>query len=644
MPLVTASHVVMHFGGPTLLEDVTLAVESGARIGLIGRNGTGKSTLLKLFLGQLDPTGGAVIRQRGTRIAYQSQELTYTPGNTVLEEMRAAFADEAEREVAIRHLEERLGSEPPQEERDRILARYERLTAERDSRGLYDLDRQIETLLVSLGFPEHALDQAVDGFSGGERNIIGLARVLLAEPDLMLLDEPSNHLDIAGVEWFIRFLRRTSAAFVMVSHDRHLLDTVVDEIWELDRRRVNRWTGNYGDFVRQKEEALALQERHFQVQQAQIKRLEFQARRYRDMANAYDDPKQAKRAKAMRKRIEQMDKVEAPIRSDRRFHARLTGGSRHGRIALTIDGFSFAYGDRPIFNDAELEIEYGDRVCLVGPNGSGKTTLFRAILDQGGWENPTLRLGKSVRVGEYRQLHDALDHDAPMLDFVMSTTGLLRTPAANLLHRFLFSREDLSRPIGTLSGGEKSRIQLVRLVHEQVNFLLLDEPTNHLDIEACEVLEEMLDEFEGTLLVISHDRYFLDRLVNRVVEVRDRKLNYYRLSFADWWTREFLPRGEVRKGALEDRGPGPADKEQAREIYEGRRAGQREERRRVSRIKKLEERIAELEAREKELEVLVEAGYAGGGDLEATDRLAAEFEAVREELPRLLEEWESIAQ
>ncbi len=634
----------MHFGGPTLLEDVTVAVESGARIGLIGRNGTGKSTLLKLFLGQLNPTAGAVTRQRGTRIAYQAQELDHTPGNTVLEEMRAAFADLAEREEAIRHLEERLGANPPEEERDRILARYEQLTAERDSRGLYDLDREIETLLVSLGFPEHALDQSVEGFSGGERNIIGLARVLLAEPDLMLLDEPSNHLDIAGVEWFIRFLRRSPAAFVMVSHDRHLLDTVVDEIWELDRRRVTRFTGNYGDFTRQKEEALALQERHFKVQQQLIKRLEFQARRYRDMASAYDDPKQAKRARAMRKRIDQMEKLDAPDRSDRRFHAKLAGGARHGRIALTVDGFSFAYGDRILFHDTDLEIEYGDRVCLVGPNGSGKTTFFRQVLDNGGWENPVLRLGKSVKVGEYRQLHDCLDHEAPMLDFVMQTTGLTRTPAAELMHRFLFSREDLSRPIGTLSGGEKSRVQLARLVNEKVNFLLLDEPTNHLDIEACEVLEEMLGEFEGTLLVISHDRYFLDRLVDRVVEVRDRKLRYHRLSFNDWWTREFLPRGETRKGALEDRGPGGADKAQARKHYESRREGQREERRRISGIRKLENRIAELEAREKELEVLVEEGYAGGGNVEATDRFAAEYEEVREELPRLIEEWEDLAE
>jgi len=399
MPLATASHVTMDYGGPTLFEDVTLAVEAGARIGLIGQNGTGKSTLLKLLLGVEAPVIGAVTRQRGIRAAMQAQEFDFTPGRTVMEEMRRAFTDDAVREEEIARVEVDLGEDLPEVERQRLLKRYERLLAEREATGVFDVDHRIRTLLLSLGFPEHALDQAVDGLSGGERNILGLARVLLAEPDLMLLDEPSNHLDIAGTEWFIRFLRRSPAAFVMVSHDRHLLDATVDEIWELRGRRVTRWTGNYGDFVRQKEEALALQERRFRVQQGQIKRLEFQARRYRDMANAYDDPKQAKRAKAMMKRIEQMEKVDAPDRSERRFHATLTGGARHGRIALDVKALDFAWGERVLFEGADLEIEFGERVCLVGPNGSGKSTLMRLILTEGGWENPMLRLGKSVRVG-----------------------------------------------------------------------------------------------------------------------------------------------------------------------------------------------------------------------------------------------------
>jgi ATP-binding cassette subfamily F protein 3 len=316
----------MHFTGPLVLDDATLAVEPGARIGLIGRNGSGKSTLLRILAGLLEPTAGAVVRQRGTTVAFQAQELDVAPGTSVFAEMAASEESE----------------------------------------------RQIETVLSRLGLPEADWHRPMEEFSGGERNVLGLARVLLAAPDVMLLDEPSNHLDMDGVEWFIGFLRRSPAAVVMVSHNRHLLDATVNEIWELDRGRVTRWTGNYGDFRRQKEEALALQERQYRTQQRLIQRIEFQARRLRDMANAYDDPGQAKRAKAMFRRIERMDKVEAPDAGGRTFKASLAGGDRHGRIALTVKDFDFAFGERILFEKACLEVEYGDRICLVGPNGSGR--------------------------------------------------------------------------------------------------------------------------------------------------------------------------------------------------------------------------------------------------------------------------------
>jgi ATP-binding cassette subfamily F protein 3 len=498
-------------------------------------------------------------------------------------------------------------------------------------------------MLSSLGLAERTWHRKVDEFSGGERNVIGLARVLLSEPDVMLLDEPSNHLDMEGVEWFIDFLRRSSAAVVMVSHNRHLLDVTTREIWEMRRRDVKRWTGNYGDFVRQKAEALALQERQYKTQQRLISRIEFQARRLMDMANAYDDPAQAKRAKAMLKRIDRMDKVERPDRAEQRFHASLAGGTRHGRIALQIKNFDFAYGERTLFDRAELEVEYGDRVCLVGPNGSGKTTLFKAILEEGSWEHPVLRVGKSVHVGEYSQLHDVLDADATLQEWTSRVTGLSYTPAADLLHRFLFKRDDLDRRIDTLSGGEKSRLQLARLVHEKVNFLLLDEPTNHLDIQACEQFEEMLQEFEGTLFVISHDRYFLDKLVNRVVEVQDRKLIYHRTTFAKWWQDKVAARRRRRRGALEDRAAVDPGKEQARREFEERRTRRRELDRMRSRLRVIEERIATLETRQEELKHRLEEVYSAGSHDKRAESLSRDFDSVRGEIAALYREWEEVA-
>ena len=395
MALLAASHVSMHYAGPLLLDDVTVDVHAGAKIGLIGRNGSGKTTLLRLLQGQLEPTAGRVLRQRGVTVAYQEQELVYRPGATVFQEMREVFARAHRREERLRALEERLADGPEPDEQRRLLAEYERLQSEQDAEGQpFDLDRRIGSMLESLGLPESTWHEPVEQFSGGERNIIGLARVLLAEPDVMLLDEPSNHLDMQGVEWFIRFLRRSPSAVVMVSHNRHLLDATTTEIWELRRKQVTGWTGNYSEFQSRKAEAIALQERQFKTQQRLITRIEFQARRLMDMANAYDDPSQAKRAKSMLYRIERMDQVERPDAGSKLFHASLKGGSRHGRIALAIQDFSFAYGDRVLFDNASLEIEFGERVCLVGPNGSGKTTLLRHLLDQGGWDTPTLRLGK----------------------------------------------------------------------------------------------------------------------------------------------------------------------------------------------------------------------------------------------------------
>jgi ATP-binding cassette subfamily F protein 3 len=636
----------MHFGGPVLLDDVSLDVEPGAKIGVIGHNGAGKSTLLKLLVGQLEPTSGDVVRRRGVRVAYQAQELPCDPASTVWEEMRRVFEAEHARDARLRALEEQLAGELSDVEKGRLLAEYETLQHAHEASGGYDVDRRIETVLSSLGLPESAWHQTIAGFSGGERNVIGLARVLLSEPDVMLLDEPSNHLDMEGVEWFVDFVRRSTAAVVMVSHNRHVLDATIDHIWEVDRGHVIPWTGAWSDYQRQKAEAQALQERQWKVQERLVRRIEFQARRLADMAKAYDDPGQARRAKSMLKRLEMMDKVEKPDAERKRFAASFADATRSGRIALSVKDFSFAYGDRPIFDKANLEIEFGERVCLVGPNGSGKTTLFRELLEKGSWENPTLRLGKAVKVGEYRQMHDILDADATIHDWCCEATKLLRTPAAELLHRFLFTHEDLSRKVSTLSGGEKSRLQLARLVAAKVNFLLLDEPTNHLDLASCEHLEEMLEEFEGTLLVISHDRYFLDRLVDRVVEVEDRKLVSHKTSFAKWWEAKSEARAKRRKGALELRsrkGAAESADSAAQDDREEKKAKAREVRRLQTEMRSLEQRIVKLEERQIEISARLEAHYGGGGDHKEGRSIADDAESVRKEVETLYERWSALA-
>jgi ATP-binding cassette subfamily F protein 3 len=407
---------------------------------------------------------------------------------------------------------------------------------------------------------------------------------------------------------------------------------------------VTSWTGNYTAFREQRAAADARQERLHRAQEREVERLEFQARRLKDMANAYDDPKQAKRAKAMERRIERMETIERPDTNVRKLGARLGGAGRHGRIALRVTDFTFAYGDRVLFDRANLDIEYGERVALVGPNGSGKTSLINQILEHGGWENETLRLGKAVRVGQYSQLHeDALDASTTLVRWAGSDTGLPRRAAADLLHRFGFSHDDLERPISTLSGGEKSRLQLARLTHLDVNLLVLDEPTNHLDIEACEQLEETLLGFDGTLLVISHDRYFLERLVTRVAEVKDRQLVTHECGFAEWWRRHKAAGDGARRGALElrsRRGAAEHVASRAQTEREQQKERQRTRRRLETEMRSLEKRIAALETDTSRLEAAVEAAYGPDGDPERGAELAAELTAASARLGALYARWE----
>lgn len=645
MPLVSLLRVSHHFGGPPILEDVSLDIEPGAKIGVIGQNGAGKSTILRLIAGDLEPASGEVVRQRGLRLAYQAQELIRPDDATVRTEMLDLFREEFRRDRRMRELETLLAEGGEQGEN---LREYERLQELHRLAGGFDVERRIESVLTGLGLPESAWDQPINQFSGGEKNIIGLARVLLADPDLILLDEPSNHLDLDGIDWFIRWLRSSKATVVMVSHNRHLLDLTADSIWEVRKGRIAIWTGNFTDYQEQKAEALDLQERQYRNQQRLIRRLEFQARRLKDMARAYDDPGQAKRAKAMERRMEQMEKVERPDRTERRFHAAISAGSRHGEIALSVKDWSFSYGDRILFESASLELTFGQRACLVGPNGSGKTTLFREILKHGSFHHPCLRLGASVKAGDYSQIHhEAMDLSVTLIDWLMDRTGLLLTPAANLLHRFLFTRDDLGREIGTLSGGEKSRVQLARLVHEKVNFLMLDEPTNHLDLESCEELERMLEDYEGTLLVISHDQYFLDRLVDVVVEVKDRKLVRHLHTFSEWWAERRRLLDAAGGGALalssrrqirRDRSASAVQQER-----EERKAGERERRRRRREVQALEDRVADLESRERDLAQALEAAYSPGGDGARGPGLAADLARVRADLESALAAWSELA-
>ena len=649
MPLCALSKAGRHFDGLTILHDIDLEIEAGMKVGIVGRNGSGKSTLLKMIAGSLEPTEGEVSRQRGLKLAYQTQELEAPEGATVLDQMRGLFADELARAEKMGEVAEQLSSARDEEEQERLLETWSRLEEAHHASKGYEVEQRISAVLSGLGLAESAWNQPIVEFSGGERNLIALARIILSDPDLILLDEPSNHLDMDGLEWFIRFMRTSSASIIMVSHDRHLLDATVGSIWEISRGRLQRYSGGYSEYTQQKAEAEALQERQYKNQQRIIQRIEFQARRLKDMARAYDDPGQARRAKAMLARIERMDQIEKPRGDDQVFRLSFQSSKRHGRIALHIKDFSFRFGERVLFDSVNLEIDFGQRVGLVGPNGSGKSTLFKEILERSSWTDETLRLGKSVRLGDYNQFHeDAMNPSSTLVDWVMERTGLLYQAAGDLLHRFLFTRDDLERCIGTLSGGEKSRLQLLRLAQEQVNFLMLDEPTNHLDIQAAEELERMLEDYDGTLLVISHDRWFLERVIDQVVEIRDRGLVPFPGNFAEWWqARQNDPSGrpmgslQLRsRKAGEPLGATREGKSAQQQLREERKAQRRLRKQLSNRVAKLEVAIEACETREQAINAAMEKHFATGGDPSAAREFNEDLAANRRELEAAYAEWE----
>lgn len=655
MALVTLAQVEKHYGDDPVISDVTARIESGRKIGIIGRNGAGKSTLLKLIEGREQPSKGQVARQREARLAFLTQELEVDPDTQVRDELRRVFAHDDRRAERMRAIEDELAASPDEATQTNLLAEYARLEEEHRTTGHLDVDQRIAQVLTGLGLPEADWDAPIGRFSGGERNLIGLARILLAAPDLALLDEPSNHLDMDGVEWFIRWMRRSPQAVVMVSHDRHLLDAVADEIWEVEFGRLKVWKGNYSDWRAAKDEALALQERQFKVQERTIKRLEFQVRRLKDMARAYDDPGQARRAKAMQKRIEQMEKVEKPREEKARIAARLDRAHRHGEIALRIEDLDVRRGDRQLLTGAKLELRYGDRACLLGPNGCGKSSLFDEIRLRAREGGQVLRLGSGVALGDFRQFHEeALSEDRGLHEELIAATGLSTSEAADLLHRFLFSHEDLERPVSTLSGGEKSRLQLARLVHAKVNFLMLDEPTNHLDIASAEELEGMLADFDGTLFIISHDRWFLDGLVDQVVEIRHGQLLRFPGTVQEWWDarrEEGLAReggGPTLSSAMKaSSDPAGAEKQredkQARlEAREKKKAAERERRKMRRRFETVEKEIAKLEGERERIEKELEAAWSPGGDPARGPKLQEQLREVQERTSSLEEEWEEL--
>ncbi|MBK8561744.1 ribosomal protection-like ABC-F family protein [Candidatus Amarobacter glycogenicus] len=529
-------------GGRTIFRGLSWSLQDGEKIGLVGPSGWGKTTLIKLLAGEDAPDAGAVTLRRGARVAYLPQDFAGQPGRTAFEELLASSADIAELEAACTAAEQQLADPATLEDPDtfdRVLHEHADLLERYEKAGGGAVRNRAEALLRSLGFDEDAWARPMELLSGGQRKLIGIARCLLAEPDLLLLDEPDNHLDLERKTMLEKVIRQFPGCAVVISHDRYLLDEVANVICELDYSReegivLRRWEGNYTSYVSQKELALLRQQQQFVAQQKEIERLEAAIARFKLWASIVIDERHIKQARNKQRQIDSMDKVERPVLERRKMRLSFRPSNRGGAKTLELRHLAKAFGAKVILRDADEVVLNGERIGIVGPNGAGKSVLLKLILGQLPADSGEVWVGPSVRTGYYAQEHETLNMRQTPVEAIREVKPMYEGEAVAQLQRFLLPYAATSQPIAKLSGGEKSRVQLARLMQLGANCLVLDEPTNNLDIPAAEVLEEALESFPGTVIVVSHDRYLLDRLVDRVIEVRDGRIRSFAGGYSNY--------------------------------------------------------------------------------------------------------------
>lgn len=520
--LMQASHVAYAHGGNQIFTDVTFELKSGDRIALVGANGTGKSTLFRLLARELVPQGGDVVHQRGITVGYLAQHDTLDGTLTPWQLVGAVAADAESLDRELARLEGLLGEPLGDDEMADVLDQYNRLLEQLDASDSRDPGDLIGQLLEGLGIAERLWHQPVGQMSGGERKLVALARFLALQPDVLLLDEPDNHLDVRARAWLETFLAAYPGVVGLITHDRYMIDRVANEIVEIEDGKVQTYPGNYSAFVQTKRDRLVRQAQLRELEEREYKKLKASAEQLTQWAR--QNPKFATRAENQRRKLQEerarLDAIPVPVLNRRTIEVEFAA-ERGGTQVFTAEGVGKAYGDHIVLAPFDLTIHHAERVALVGPNGSGKTTLFRLIQ---GLEKPdagTLRLGASIRIGYFSQLLETIDRRKTPMDLVRAVKPLNEQQALGFLISFLFDRDDTLRPTGELSGGELARLQIALLILSGANFLLLDEPTNNLDINSVEILEDALLEFGGTILAISHDRYFLDKVCGRTVTLQD---------------------------------------------------------------------------------------------------------------------------
>ncbi len=626
MALLSVNNLARYFGAQKIFTEISLEVHAGECVALVGRNGCGKSTLLDIIAGGLEPDAGNVILARDTRIGYLPQVPDFDSEGTLWDAMVRVFAELLAQQTELRRLEARMGSDDDAI-REAAMARYGTLLDAFDLAGGFTFEARIGKVLGGLGFSEAEFRQPVAHLSGGQRTRALLARLLLEEPDLLLLDEPTNHLDLEGIEWLEEQLQQWRGAIVVVAHDREFLDAIAGRVLEMEFGKIAAYRGNYTAYVEQRAERRARRRAAYEAQQAHIAETEAYIRRYKA-------GQRSKQAQGREKRLERMERIEA-VRETDNIHVNLQTTFRSGDLVLGLYRLQAGYvPGEPLVTVDELEVKRGQRVTLMGPNGSGKTTLLRTILKQIPPLAGRLRVGAAVRMGYFAQIQQHLDPARSVLDTLLYAGMDSMAETRSFLARYGFRGDTVFKEVGVLSGGEQARVALALLTLQRANLLLLDEPTNHLDIDSQEVLQEVIRDFNGTVLLVSHDRYLIRQVATHVWALDDGELRVFDEGYAAYaaWHQQQREMPSARQTAVD------AEKAQRAAERQAQREQQRALARQQRRLEDLEDEIHTLEARLQELTTALDiAGRAQ--DVGRVAKLGAEYHDVEAKMNRLLEAW-----
>ena len=645
MPIVSVIQVGKSFGAERIFSEVSFQIDAYDRIGLVGPNGAGKSTLLNLLAGREEPDEGTIAIARNIRIGYLTQTIDFQPQNSLREEMLTVLAEVQDWEHELSKLAIELAIPGAQNDgvlHERLLKGYDELQTRFELAGGYTYENRIDQVLDGLGFTGEQQEAPVMQLSGGQQTRAALAKLLLQEPDLLLLDEPTNHLDLAALEWLETYLASWKGAMVVVAHDRYFLDRVVSRTIEMAFGRIEEFPGNYTKYLRLREERMERRIREYEAQQAHIAHTEEFIRRYKA-------GQRSREARGRQKLLDRLERVERP-KDFPGMNFEFNSVVDSGQVVLSTQRLVAGYppSDQQseptiLVHVADLELLRGDRVGLLGPNGAGKTTLLRTIIGEIPPISGHVYPGHNVRIGYYSQTHSGLNPGRTIVDEIRQVSTLSEDGARSFLARFLFSGDDVFKPIGALSGGERSRVALAKLTLQGSNFLVLDEPTNHLDLQSRQFLEEVLGEFEGTLLFVSHDRYFIDSLATKVWVIEDGVLIPYIGNYSEYRTHKRPIVLDIPSPQVKDTDTSSTVKVKPKPAASPSRSGGKKSAKiKIRTVEDVERDIEKAEAHVKTLEEeLAEAAL--NADAKQLTQLSADYEQAKARVEELLVEWEQLA-